>query len=147
MIYQIANGSPFQLLDMLRFHIRPKRLKLTYCSLISDFSTYFFKTGTLCLFFLSFHTFSALEFDRNYSVFLLWKMVKLSDRNETKPPIGKIFWIYTPIRHYFVISRKWLLCLFVNKVYDNRSKVTYLQKNKKCCNLETTFQKKVNFFQ
>ena len=35
-----------------------------------------------------------------------------------------------------------MLLLFVNKVYDNYSN---LQKNKNCYNLETTFQKKVNF--
>ena len=34
-----------------------------------------------------------------------------------------------------------------NKVYDNCNKVSYLQKNKKCYSLETTFQKKVNFAQ
>ena len=33
-------------------------------------------------------------------------------------------------------------CLFVNKVHDNYNKV-YLQRHKKCYNLETTFQKKV----
>ena len=46
---------------------------------------------------------------------LLWKIVKPRDRNEIKPPMGKI------------------------------NKVSYLQKNKRCYNLETTFQKKVSF--
>ena len=45
------------------------------------------------------------------------------------------------------MSRKYLLSSFVNKVYDNRNKVYYLQKNRKCYNLETTFQKKVNLSQ
>ena len=34
---------------------------------------------------------------------------------------------------------------FTNKVYDNYNKVSYLKSNKKCYNLETIFQKKVNF--
>ena len=33
----------------------------------------------------------------------------------------------------------------VNKAYNNYDKVLHLQKNKKCYNLETTFQKKVKF--
>ena len=35
-----------------------------------------------------------------------------------KPPIGKTFWIYKPIRHY-VMSQKWLSCSFVGKAYNN----------------------------
>ena len=38
--------------------------------------------------------------------------------------------------------QKYLSFSFVNKVYD---KVSYLQKNKNCFNLEITFQKKDNF--
>ena len=38
-------------------------------------------------------------------------------------------------------------CSFVSKVYDNYDKVSYFQRNKKCYNLETTFQKKVNLSQ
>ena len=37
-------------------------------------------------------------------------------------------------------------CSFVNKVSNNYKKASYLQKNKKYYNLETTFQKKGNFF-
>ena len=76
---------------MLPFHISPERLKLTYNSLISNFSRYYFKTGTLCLLSLSSHVFPALEFDNNCFGMLLWKAVKPHDHNETKPPIGKIF--------------------------------------------------------
>ena len=46
-----ANCSPLQSLNMLSFHIRLERLKLTYHSLISNFSRYFSKAGTLCLLF------------------------------------------------------------------------------------------------
>ena len=35
----------------------------------------------------------------------------------------------------------------LNKVYGNYNKLYYLQRNKKCYDLETTFQKKVNFSQ
>ena len=45
------------------------------------------------------------------------------------------------------MSRECLSSLFANKVYDNYNKVSYLQKNNKCYNLETAFQKKVNFSQ
>ena len=45
------------------------------------------------------------------------------------------------------MSQKQLSCSFVNKAYDNCNKVSYLQKNKKYYNLETAFQKKVNFCQ
>ena len=34
---------------------------------------------------------------------------------------------------------------FVNKVFDNYNKVTYLQKNKICYNLGITFQEKLKF--
>ena len=43
-----------------------------------------------------------------------------------KPQIGKIFRKSKPVRHYFVMSRKQLLCSFVNKVYANYNKVFYL---------------------
>ena len=60
-----ANHSPFLWLNMLPFHVRLERLKLTYYSLISFFSKYYFKAGTRCLL-LSSHVFTALEFDVNY---------------------------------------------------------------------------------
>ena len=56
---------------MLPFYIRLERLKLTYYSLISNFSKYYFKTGILCSHFLSSHIFTALEFDKNYFGILL----------------------------------------------------------------------------
>ena len=79
----------------------------TDLSLIPNFFRYYFKTGTLCLLFLSSHVFPALEFASNYFGIQLWKIVKLRDHNETKPPIRKIFRKYKPIRHYFVMSRKY----------------------------------------
>ena len=42
---------------------------------------------------------------------------------------------------------KIIVGLICKKVYDNYNKVSYLQRNKKCYNLETTFQKEVNFSQ
>ena len=60
--------------------------------LISNFSQYYFKTGTICILFLSSHVFTALEFDSNHFGVLLWKIVKPRDYNEIKPPIGKMFW-------------------------------------------------------
>ena len=91
-ICQIAeNYSLFQSLKMLPFHIRPEPFKLAYYSLIWNLSRYYFKIGTLCLFFLSSHVFPTLKFDRNYFVILLWKIQNPRDRNKTKPPIEKIF--------------------------------------------------------
>ena len=57
-------------------------------------------------FLLSSHVLSALVVDNNHFGFLIWKIVKLRDNNETKPPIKKILQNYKPIRHYFVMSRK-----------------------------------------
>ena len=48
-----ANCSPFQSLKMLPFHIKLECLTLIYYGLISNFSKYYFKTGTICLLFLS----------------------------------------------------------------------------------------------
>ena len=101
-----ANCSPFQLLNMLPFQIRLECLQLIYYSLTSNFSTYLFKIGTLCLLFLSSHVFATLQFDSNHFGILLWKIVKLRDHNETKPPIGKIFLQYKSIWYYFEMSRK-----------------------------------------
>ena len=61
-----ANCSPFQSLNMLPFHIRLERLKLIYYSLISNFSKYYFNTGTICLLFLSSHVFNVAELNSNY---------------------------------------------------------------------------------
>ena len=122
-----AYCSSFQSQNMLPFHVRLGRLKLTY------YSKFFLDISlklTLCLFFLSSHVLASLQFDSHYFNILLWKIAKQSDHNEIKPPIAKIFPKYKPIRQ-FVMSRKQLLCSFVNKVYDNCNKVSYLQKNKK----------------
>ena len=103
-IWQIdTNCSPFQLLNMSSFHIRFRTLKTNLLGLMSNFSTYYFKTGTICFLFLSSHVFTALEFDSNHFLIILWKIVK------------------------------------------PRLKAFYLQRSKKCYNLETNFQKKVNF--
>ena len=93
--------------------------------------------------FVSSHVFIALEFYKNHFVILIWKIVKSCYHNEIKPPIGKIFRKYEAIRHFFVISPKKLSCLLVNKVYNNYTKVSYLQRN------ESFFStwKKVDFSQ
>ena len=107
MICQIdGNCFPFQSLNMLPFHIRLECLKLIYRDLISNFSKYCFKTATICLLFSSSHAFTALEFDSNHFHILFGKIVKPPDHNEIKPPVGKIFRKYKPIRHYFVMRRK-----------------------------------------
>ena len=49
-----VNCSPFQLLNMPPFNIGPERLKLTYETLIINFSRYYFKIGTFCVLFLVF---------------------------------------------------------------------------------------------
>ena len=88
-IFQIdSNCSPFQLLNMLPFHI----------GLVSNFSRYFFKTGTPCVLFLSSHVFPGLQFDNNYFDIPLWKTVKPRDHTETKPPNGKLFRKYKVIK-------------------------------------------------
>ena len=104
-------------------------------------------TDTICLLFLSSDVFTALEFDSNHFDVPLWEILKPCDQNEIKPPMANIFRKNEPIRHYFTMSRKQFLRLFVNNVYDNYNNVSYPQKNKKCYNLETTFQKNVNFSQ
>ena len=48
-------------------------------------------------FFLSSLVFTPLEFHSNYFGILLWKLVKPSEHNESKPPIRKIFQKYKPI--------------------------------------------------
>ena len=80
-----TNCSPFQWLNLLPFHIRLERLKLTYYSLVSNFPRYFFKTGTLGVLC---HAFAALHCDSNYFGILNSK-IKPRDHNETKPPTGK----------------------------------------------------------
>ena len=79
-----------------------RTLKNNLLVLISNFSKYYFKTGTICLLFFSSHVFNTLEFDSNHFGILLWKIVKPRDQNEIKPPIEKIFWKYKPIWHFFV---------------------------------------------
>ena len=81
-------------------------LNTNLLGLISNFSKYYLKTDTVCLLFLSSHVFTAFEFDSNHFGILLWKIVKLRNHNEIKPPIRKIFQKYKPIRHYFVTSQK-----------------------------------------
>ena len=50
-----ANCSLFQSFNMLLFHIRLEYIKLIYYGLVSVFSKYYFKIGTICLFFVSSH--------------------------------------------------------------------------------------------
>ena len=115
-----------QSLNLLPFHISLERLKVIWYRFISISSKYHFKTGTLCLLFLSSLVFTALEFYSSYFGIPIWKIVKPRDHNEIKLPIRKIFRKYKRIRHYFVMSRKYLSRSFINKVYDNCNKVSYL---------------------
>ena len=87
-------------------------------------------TDTICLLFLSSDVFTALEFDSNHFDIPLWEILKPCDQNEIKPPMANIFRKNEPIRHYFTMSRKQFLRLFVNNVYDNYNNVSYPQKNK-----------------
>ena len=47
-----VNCCLVQSLNMLPFHIRPERLKMTCYNFIANFSRCYFKTGKLCLLFL-----------------------------------------------------------------------------------------------
>ena len=58
------------------------------------------KTGIISLLFLSLHVFIPLGFYNNYFRILLSIVLKPSDHNEIKPPIGKILSKNKPIRHY-----------------------------------------------
>ena len=88
------------------FSNEARTLKTNLLGLISNFSKYFFKTGTTCLLFSPTHVFVTLICNINHFGILFWKIVKPHDDNEIKPPIGKIFRKYKPITHYFVMSRK-----------------------------------------
>ena len=145
-IWQIdANCSLFKSLNMLPFHIRIRMLKINLLGLISNFSKYFFKTGTNGLLFLSSHVFNALEFDSNHFGILLWKIVKPRNHNEIKPPIGKIFWKYKPIRYYFAMSQKKLSCSFLNKVYDNFTRSPTSEGIKSAITWKPLFRRKSTF--
>ena len=140
-------------------------LKTNLLDLISNFSKYYFKTGTIFPRVLSSHTFTTLEFDSNHLGTLLWKVVKPCEHNEIEPPIGKLLRKYKPLRSYFVMNQKHAHIkakssttiteyptseknekCYNLKVYDNYDKVSYLQRIKNA-NLKTTFQKKVSFSQ
>ena len=85
------------------FSHQARTLKTNLLGLISNFSKYFFKIGTICLLFLSSHVFTALEFDSNHFGILLWKIVKPRDHNEVKPPIRKIFTLYIDATEIIVV--------------------------------------------
>ena len=133
MICQIdSNCTPFQSLNTLPFHIRLECLKLIYYSLKSIFFIYYFKTGTCYLFFLSSPVFIVLEFDSNYFDVLLWKIVKPQDQTINWKNIPKIQTNQTLFCNFLkiiamVICKQKLWQIFINV-------------NKKCFNLETTFQ-------
>ena len=55
------------------------------CFPISNFSKYYFKTGTTCLLFSFSHVFTALGLDSNHFGTLLWKIIKPRGHNEIKP--------------------------------------------------------------
>ena len=99
------------------------------------------KIGTFCLLFLSSLVFTALEFDSNYFGILLWKVVKPSEHDETKPPIRKIF------QKYKLINKTTFIGHLYTKVMAIFNKVSYIQKIKKCYNLENSFQRQTNFSQ
>ena len=86
------------------FSHQARTLKTNLLGLISNFSKYYFKTGNIRLLFLSSHVFTTLEFDSSHFGVRLSKIVEPRDHNEIKPPIGKIFRKYKPVRHYFVMS-------------------------------------------
>ena len=88
------------------FSYQTRTLKTYLPGLIWNFSKYYFKTGTIYLLFLSSHVFTTLEFDSNHFSILLWEKGRPCNQNEIKPPIGKIFLRYKPIKHYFVMSLK-----------------------------------------
>ena len=93
-----------QVAEYTSFSHQARKLKTNLSSLVSNFSKYYCKTGTICLLFLSSYIFTTLEFDMNHFGILLWKIVKPCDHDEIKPTNRKIYWKYEPIRHYFVVS-------------------------------------------
>ena len=128
------------------FSHQARTLKTNLLGLISNFSKYYFKTGTICLLFLSLHLFTAFEFDSNHFGILLWKILKPRDHNEIKLTIGKIFQKYKPIRHYFVIFYG-----FAHLQTKFTTIITRYPKGMKnaitfAITITTTFQKKVKFF-
>ena len=48
------------------FSHQARTLKTNLLDIISNFSKYYFKTGTICIIFLSSHVFTTLEFDSNH---------------------------------------------------------------------------------
>ena len=55
------------------FSHQAKTPKTNLLGLTSTFCKYYFKTGTICLLFLSSHVFTTLEFDSNHFTALLWR--------------------------------------------------------------------------
>ena len=49
----------------------------------------FFKTGKICLLFLSSHVFTALELDGIYLAILLWKIIKPHENKKLNPQSEK----------------------------------------------------------
>ena len=127
------------------FSVRLERLKLIYYSLISNFSKYYFKVATLCLLVLSWHIFTASELDSNYFSVLLWKIAKTRDHNEIESE--KYSENINQSVTFFNAPKIIVALICKQSLHDNCNKVSYLQKNKKWYNLETIFQKKVNFSQ
>ena len=128
--------------EYVSFSHQAETLKTNLLGLISMFSKYYFKTGAICFLFSSSHVFTALEFDSNHFGILLWKIVKPCGYNEIKPPIGKIFRKYKPIRNFFVMSQKQLPCSFSNNVYDNYKKVSCSKGIKNAITWKPLFRRK-----
>ena len=89
---------------MLLFHITLEHIKPIYYDLISNFSKYYFKTGTICLLFSSSLLFTAWK--NLEAIILVFFLEKQQNHNEIKPPIPKILQKYKPIRHYFEMPRR-----------------------------------------
>ena len=135
-----TNFSQFQSLNMLPFYIRLEHLKLIYYSLFSIFSKSYLTQAQFASF-SYFHIYLPPKFDSNYFGILLQKIVKPYDHEKVTSAIGKLLQKHKPIRHCFMMSRKYLSCSFVNKVYDNYNKVSYLQ-NKNIITWKSLFRRK-----
>ena len=60
-----------QVAEYTSFSHQARKLKTNLSSLVSNFSKYYCKTGTICLLFLSSYIFTTLEFDMNHFGILL----------------------------------------------------------------------------
>ena len=122
-----------------------RTLKTNLLGLISTFSKYYFKTGLICLLFLSSRVFTALEFDSNHFGILLWQIIKPRDHNKIKPPTGKIFRKYKQSEIILWCSKNNCLAHLWAKFTTTMTR--YPTSKGICYNLKTIFHKKINFSQ